>query len=276
MQDHYSTLGVNKNASADEIKSAFRKLAKQHHPDLGGDQAKFQQINEAYETLSDPQKRAAYDNPRPQHGFGFGGGQGPNWGTAFEDDFFSVFMNAAGMPHGRRQQRNGNIRLGVDITLDSILQDQKKTIRVNTGSGTEDVEVNIPRGIRSGAVISYKGMGQRVYSNQPAGDLLVEIRVRNDPKFQRRDDDLVSNVEISAIDAMIGTEIDFETITKKIVRVSIPPGTQPNTTMRLANNGLPRMNSAGQGHQYLLINVKIPTNLTEEQREMLAKMRGTN
>ena len=273
MQDHYKTLGVDKTASADDIKSAFRRLAKQHHPDLGGDQAKFQQINEAYETLGDPQKRAEYDNPRAQHNFNFRQG---NWGDAFESDFFNIFMNAAGMPHGRRPQKNSNIRLSLDITLASVLQDQKKTIRVNTGNGTEDIEVNIPRGIRSGAVISYKGMGQRVHANQPSGDLLVEIRIKDDQKFQRRDDDLLSRVDINAIDAMIGTEIDFVTISGKTVKVRIPPGTQHGTTLRLINHGLPRMNGQNFGHQYLTVNIMIPTNLTQEHMEMLAKIRGTN
>lgn len=274
MQDHYSTLGINKNASADEIKSAFRRLAKQHHPDLGGDQAKFQQINEAYEILSDPQKRAEYDTP--QFNFRSRTGTGQNWSHSFEDDFFSIFMNAAGMPHGRRQPRNGNIRLALDVSLSSILQDQKKTIRVNTGSGTEDIEVSIPKGIRSGAVISYKGMGQRVHANQPAGDLLVEISIKDDPKFQRRDDDLISKIDINAIDAMTGIEVDFVTISGKTVKVSIPAGTQHGTNLRLVHHGLPRINAQGTGHQYLIINIMIPTNLTQEQREILRKMRETN
>ena len=275
MQDHYETLGVNKDAKADEIKSAFRKLAKEHHPDIpGGNAAKFQQIQEAYEVLSDVDKRAHYDHVKKNP---FTSAQGHDWSHVFrEDDFFSAFMHASGMPDGssRRPQRNANMRMSIEVSLRSIVVDQKKTVRVNTGSGNADVEVNIPKGIRSGAVISYKGMGQKVYTNQPPGDLLIEIVVKDDVSYQRRDDDLISSVTISAFDAILGCEIDFDTIWDKKVRIKVPQGTQHGSNFRLVNNGLPKMNSSGNGHQYVVVNVLITSNLTQDQLDEVAKIAG--
>lgn len=271
MQDHYSTLGVSKDAKADEIKSAYRKLAKEFHPDVpGGNAAKFQKIQEAYEVLGDANKRAQYDQPRSNP---FQSAQGHDWSHVFdEDDFFSVFMQAAG--GGRRQQRNSTIRTTIEIPLRSIITDQKKTLRVNTGSGSIDVEVNIPKGIRNGAVISYKGMGQKVYANQPAGDLLIEIVVKDDPAYQRRDDDLVSPVSISAFDAILGCEVEFDTIWGRTVRIKIPQGTQHGANFRLVSNGLPKINNNGNGHQYVVVNIFIPSNLTQDQLDGLAKIAG--
>lgn len=268
MQDHYSTLGVGKGAKADEIKSAYRKLAKEFHPDVpGGNAAKFQQVQEAYEVLSDANKRAQYDQPRSNP---FQSAQGRDWSHVFsDDDFFSVFMQG-----GRRQQQNSNVRTSIEVPLRSIINDQKKTLRVNTGSGTNDIEVNIPKGIRSGAVISFKGMGQKVYANQPAGDLLLEIVIKEDPAYQRRDDDLISTLSISAFDAILGCDVDFDTIWGRTVRIKIPQGTQHGSNFRLVNNGLPKINSNSIGHQYVVIHIFIPSNLTQDQLDRLAQIAG--
>jgi len=260
MQDHYATLGVPKTATQDEIKAAYRKLAKQHHPDLGGDAEKLKAINEAYSVLGDPAKRSEYDRPQPRFNHGF---NDPFSQQGFNEDFFSIFMNAAGMPG--RQQRNSNIRVRLEVPIESVITDQAKTIRINTGNDTTDVEVKIPKGIRNGAVISYKGMGQKMYANKPPGDLLVEIAVIDNPRYQRQDDDLYSNVTIDAFEAILGTEIDFTTISGKTIRANVPAGTQSGTKLRLRGHGLPKMSSNSQGDQFIIINVLIPTNLSRDQ-----------
>ena len=260
MKDHYSTLGVSKNATQDEIKAAYRKLAKQHHPDLGGDADKFKSINEAYDVLGDTAKRAEYDKPQSRFEQHF---NDPFTNGTFGDDFFSIFMNAAGMPG--RQPHNNNLRMVIDVTLESIMLDQTHTVRVNNGNGTTDVEVKIPKGIRNGAVINYKGMGQRIHANRPPGDLLVEIRIKEHPSFRRQDDDLYSNVTVDAFSAILGTEIDFTTLSNKTIRFTIPPGTQSNSTFRLRGHGLCKMSKQGNGDQFIVVNVLIPTNLTKKQ-----------
>ena len=269
MKDHYSTLGVAKNATQDEIKSAYRKLAKQHHPDLGGDADKFKAINEAYDVLGDPNKRSEYDRPQARFEQHF---QDPFAQNPFGDDFFSIFMNAAGMPG--RQPRNNNIRINLEVTLESVLAEQTKTVRINTGNDSSDVAVTIPKGIRNGAVISYKGLGQKTLANRPPGDLLVEVRVKDHPRFARLEDDLQSNVTITAFDAILGKELDFTTIAGKTVRINIPPGTQSGTKLRLKGHGMPKMNVASYGDQFLVINVLIPNNLTTEQLDHVRAAAG--
>lgn len=266
MQDHYTTLGLSKSASQDEIKSAFRRLAKQHHPDIGGDPNKFKAINEAYTVLSDPAKRAEYDNPRSQFHF-----SSRSWdhGSAFDmDEFFSVFTGAAGFPGRRQPQRNANYRTTMTIPLESILEDQTKVIIVNN----QEIEVKIPKGIRSGAVISYKGLGKNDIKGMPPGDLLIEILVQDSDKYKREGDDLHSTITIDSFDAMLGTQIDFKTIRGKSVRISIPRGMQHGTVMRLHGEGLPSQSK--YGNQYIKIAVLTPTNLTQEQLDLLAQIKS--
>lgn len=270
MKDHYSTLGVAKTATQDEIKSAYRKLAKQYHPDLGGDADKFKSINEAYDVLGDPAKRADYDRPQPQFKFN---NQGGAWDMNGLDinDFFSVFTGASGFPGGKRQRNNANLRARLVITLDSILEPQKKIIQV--GDDSKEIEVNIPRGVRNGAVISYKGLGQKANPNLPAGDLLIEIAIQEHRDYTRDGDDLHSNISIDAIDAMLGCAKDFRTIKGKTVRVNIPQGVQHGQIMRLQGEGIPNNQGNKVGNQYLHIQILIPTNLTAGHLAMLSQIK---
>jgi DnaJ-class molecular chaperone len=270
MKDFYSTLGVSKSASQDEIKSAYRKLAKQHHPDLGGDADKFKSINEAYDVLGDPNKRAEYDRPQPQFNFN---NQGNAWDMNGLDmnDFFSIFAGAGFPPGNRRPKANANLRARMNISLESILEPQKKIIQV--GDDKREIEVNIPRGVRNGAVISYKGLGQKANPNLPAGDLLIEIAIQEHKEYLRDGDDLHSSITVDAIDAMLGCTVDFRTIRGRTVRVNIPRGVQHGQTLRLHGEGIPNNQGNKTGNQYLQISVLVPNNLTASQLELLAQLK---
>lgn len=277
MRDPYQTLGVERTASADDIKSAYRKLAKKHHPDLGGDPEKFKELNEAHDILSNPDKRAQFDQvgQNPFHGFNQ---QSTHRHYHFDDffnnqDFMDIFAQAAGFPGGRRRPRNSNIRIRMTLPLESILQEQSKTVEVNTGSGNKQIEIKIPAGIHDGAVITYRGMGQSTFSDQPPGDLMVEITVAAHERFARSNEDLHSNVTIDCFQAVLGTAIDFTTIRNKHIKVTIPPGCQNGTVLRLNGEGMPSINRGKYiGNQYLNINVKVPTNLTSEQLDLIKQI----
>jgi curved DNA-binding protein len=275
MRDPYQILGVNKDASQEEIKAAYRKLAKKYHPDLGGDPEKFKEINEANDILSDPNKKAQFD---------FGGfNPGANAyraGTHFHfddifnnEDFMNIFAQAAGFPGSRRKPKNSNIRIRLSVTLDSILNEQTKNIDINIGSGNKQVEIKIPAGIHDGAIITYRGMGQNTYADQPAGDLMVEVTVLQNERFTRMNEDLHSNITIDCFKSTLGTSIEFLTIRGKRVKVNIPAGSQNGTVLRLPGEGLPSMNrNKFVGSQYLRINVSVPTNLTNEQLDLVKQI----
>lgn len=275
MRDPYQILGVDKSASQEEIKAAYRKLAKKFHPDLGGDPEKFKEINEANDVLSDPNKKAQYDvggfNP---------GANTYRAGTHFHfndifnnEDFMNIFAQAAGFPGGKRKPKNSNIRIRLSVTLDSILNEQTKNIDINIGSGNKQVEIKIPAGIHDGAIITYRGMGQNTYTDQPAGDLMVEITVLQNERFTRMNEDLHSNITIDCFKSTLGTSIEFLTIRGKRIKVNIPAGSQNGTVLRLPGEGLPSMNrNKFIGSQYLKINVSIPTNLTNEQLDLVKQI----
>jgi curved DNA-binding protein len=279
MRDPYQTLGVERTATADEIKLAYRKLAKQHHPDLGGDAEKFKEINEANDILSDIDKKSQFD-----HG-GFHqhyspGAQAYRSGTHFHfedifsnEDFMNIFTQAAGFPGGKRRLKNSNIRIRMSITLESILQEQVKTIDINSSTNSKQVEIKIPAGIHDGAVITYRGMGQNTYTDQPPGDLMVEVTIVPHERFNRMNEDLHSNITIDCFKATLGTSIEFVTIRNKRVKVNISAGSQSGTILRLPGEGLPSMNrNKYVGSQYLKINISIPTNLTNEQIDLVKQL----
>lgn len=273
MADYYSTLGINKNAGPDEIKRAYRKLASQHHPDKGGDTKKFQEIEEAYRTLSDPEKRAQYDNPQPQFSGGFGGGMPPGF-----EDIFAAF-GGGGHPFGdifgRRQQppRNKTLNIQTRISLEEAFHGKELIASVTLPSGREQlIEVKIPAGIYDGTTLRLAGMGDDTFAQMPRGDIQLTIGIHQHMTFQRQGDDLIRNIEISCIDAMVGKSIYVDTIDGKTLEVKVNAGTQPGTIISAQGYGMPNINdSRFKGRMLLNVKMTVPT-LNDEQKEALKKL----
>jgi curved DNA-binding protein len=280
MANAYETLGVPKGASEEEIKRAYRRLASAHHPDKGGDTGKFQEIQSAYETLSDPQKRAQHDNPSPfQHH------QGPN-GSHFEfhfgggpEDLFAQFFNQ-GFPGGhpfqqRQPRRNKDLRVQLQVTLASTLEQQRKTISVQTTKGDRyNVDVDIPRGVGDGTTIKYSQMGDNMFDTLTRGDLYVIITLQPDNRFELHGINVVTKIEIDSIDAMLGCDKIITGIDNKEYNIKIPQGCQQDTKFGLQGQGLYQMNTNHRGDLIAVIGIKTP-NLTEQQLNILRNIRST-
>lgn len=257
MTDHYATLGVARTASQDEIKRAFRRLASQHHPDKGGDTARFQTIQAAYDVLGDEVKRAAYDNPQPQFG-GFGQGQAFN----IHDIFGQMFGQAN--PFGQQGQRRGHVRMSLWINLQDVATGGTRTVTIGTQAGAQAVEINIPRGINDGDNVQYEGLG-------PGGtDLVVQFRVQNDANWERQGLNLIANRRISVFDLILGCNITVRDILGAELSLSVPAGTQPGTLLRLRGRGLPDRRGA-QGDAFVRVSTELPTNIAPEIREAIQK-----
>ena len=260
MTDYYQTLGVDRNAAPDAIKKAYRKLASQHHPDKGGDKAKFQEIQSAYDTLSDPQKRALHDNPRPQFNNMNMGGQGFDFQTIF--DVFGARFQHPG--HQRMQQQ---ARMSLWITLPDVAVAGKKTISVGTQQGTMTVEIEIPVGINDGDTVQYSGIG-------PNGmDLLITFRIHPSPQWERHGFNLITEHVINIWDLIVGAEIQLRDILGNTLSLTVPPGTQPGTTFRLRGRGL-----AQRGGEFgdLLVRVQatIPKDIPKNIIDAIQQSRG--
>lgn len=248
MTDYYAALGVAKTASQDEIKKAFRKLASQHHPDKGGDTAKFQEIQAAYDTLGDEAKRAAYDNPAPQFG-GFGGGPQFNM-----NDIFSQMFGGAS-PFGHQQRRN-HVRMSLWVQLADAARGGSKTVAVGTSQGSTTIEIEIPKGIDDGDNVQYNGVA-------PGGmDLIVQFRVHPDSRFQRQGPNLYTDRKVSVWTLILGGEVEVETVLGATLALTIPPRTQPGTTMRIRSQGM--QTRAGTGDLLVKLHAEIPASISPE------------
>jgi DnaJ-class molecular chaperone len=274
MTDHYSTLGVNSSASPDEIKKAYRKLASQHHPDKGGDTKRFQEIQTAYDTLSDPQKKQMYD--LEQQGGGPGGFRFTVNGQPFGgvppgmEDFFNQFNFNV-----RRQKNNRDIRIQLPIPLTETLQEHKKNISISTSTGRESVSIDIPRGTHNGMVMRYTGLGDNMFNDVPRGDLYVEFAVFADRPFIINDLDLVTNYQIDSFDAMLGLDITVEGLDGKQFTLAVPAGVQSGTKMRIRDQGLYQIHSSHRGNLMVAIQIKTPTNLSENQIQLIKQAKNT-
>lgn len=256
--DHYSTLGVAKNATPDEIKKAYRKLASQHHPDKGGDKAKFQDIQAAYDTLSNPDKRQQYDNPMPQ-GFHQQGGMPPG----FEHIFGQMFGGGGGNPFGdifgqRRQQPQQQVfRTTINISLEQAFHGGEQILKLQTPTNVHAVTIQIPKGIQNGNQM-------KVDKVLDGASLIVDFRVEPHLKYDRQGNDLICNHSISVLDLIIGTSFEFTTLSGKTLEVTVKPRTQPYIQLKLAGQGMPIYNTNGYGDQIILLKPFIPDTIDEQ------------
>jgi curved DNA-binding protein len=275
--DHYSTLGIDKNATQDEIKKAFRSLASKHHPDKGGDTAKFQEIQTAYATLSDPDKRAEYDNPNPFGTRADGGWQQAGVPPGFED-IFRQFGGMGGSPfgdifgRGRPQvHKNRTLNMQTSITLEDAFHGKELIANIGLPNGKEQVvEVKIPAGVQDGITLRLAQMGDDSIPNIPRGDIHLTINVMPHHKFQRQGDDLISQLDISCIDAILGKTLFIDTLDNKTLELVIRPGTQHGQLLAAAGYGMPKMSdNRFKGRMLISVNVTIPTDLTDAQKQIL-------
>jgi curved DNA-binding protein len=275
--DYYSTLGLKRGASDADIKKAYRSMAMKHHPDRGGDEKKFKEISQAYDFLSDPEKRRMIDagmDPNQQGG-GFRQQGSPfefHFGTGNMDDLFGNF----GFGFGQRpMRRNKTLSINVEITLEDVLAGKDINAEIGIPGGRQKViNIQIPPGIEHGQQIRYEGMGDNSIPDVRAGDLIVNVLIRHHATFKREGTSLVIEKQVSVWDALLGTSINIETLDQKTLSINIPAGTQPDTVMSCRGEGLPHMRTRQRGNLLIKIKVVVPKELTISQKQMIEQIRN--
>ena len=274
MKNYYDILGVSEDASSDQIKKAFKEIAKKEHPDRGGDEARFKEANEAYDTLKNSQKRHDYDTMR-KFGNTQGGGQHPFFNEDIFGDFFSSF-GGGDMDFGgrfnftqgpgrartfRSQQRgNRNVQVRMALSIKEAMMNNEKTINYKLPSGRDEyATVKIPAGVQHGVTFKFQGMGDDSIRNMPRGDLMVVMSVLDSDGYTRKGNDLYTDKTIDCFQAIRGHEFNLKTLEDKIIKVKVPSGTQPNTVLQVKGQGMPVHKTIGiRGNLYVKIHVLIP------------------
>lgn len=285
-QDFYKTLGVEKNATQSEIKKAFRKLAQQHHPDKGGDEAKFKEINEAYQTLSDEKKRAQYDQfGSAGPGAGFGGFGGFNQGNVHVDfdgidleDILSQFgMGGFGFG-GRRQRKGANIQLHVQLTFKEAILGTEKEVTLPTfgkdgkQNGTQKYKLDIPAGIESGQKMKLRGYG-KPFEGGEAGDAILQFVVEQHKTLRREGQHLITELEVKLTDAILGAKYEVETLEGK-VGLTIPAGIQHGQLLRMKGKGVPAGGFVGTGDLVIVPKIVIPKKLSKKAKKAIKELQN--
>jgi curved DNA-binding protein len=299
--DYYKTLGVAKNASAEDIKKAYRKLARKLHPDVNPNDKeahkKFQQINEANEVLSDPEKRKKYDQygenwkhadqyeqarqQQQQAGGGFGGFGGGGFGDfgggeytysgGEEGGFSDFFESLFGGARGRRSQakyRGQDYNAELQLSLSDAYTTHKQTLTING----KNVRITIPAGVENGQQIKLKGYGSPGANGGPNGDLFITFAIKNNTAFRREGNDLYKNEDVDLYTALLGGEKTIDTLSGKI-KLKVNPETQNGTKIRLKGKGFPVYKKEGQfGDLYITWEVKLPTHLTQKQKDLFTEL----
>ena len=304
--DYYKVLGINRTATQDDIRKAYRRLAKRYHPDTNAQdpraQERFQEINEANAVLSDPEKRKKYDeygehwahaeeyeaqrrqyeqqygHQSGHHDFGGGGFGGFNFGgfgdftrsegnTGGFSDFFEQLFGGA-----RRRtypQRGQDLEAELHLTLRDVTTTHKQVITV----GEKSIRVTIPAGVADGERLKLRGYGGEAPQGGQRGDLYITFRIAPDPTFERQGDDLLTHLTISLTTAVLGGEATVTTLTGEQLRMKVSAGTQPESKLRLRGKGMPRYKKESErGDLIVTFHVHIPTTLTEEQRELFMRL----
>ena len=303
-KDYYKILGVEKTATADQIKKAYRKLARQHHPDVNPNdptaERKFQEVNEANEVLSDEDKRRKYDQLGADYqryqqagagrggqgggfdwsqyaqgqGGGFGGGGGGNdpfGGADFSDFFSSIFGGMGGggqRPGGQRPGAGQDYQAELELTLEDAFRGGPRTLTVNGKS----LRLNIKPGVEDGQTIRLRDQGGPGRNGGPSGSLYITLRLLPDPRYTRTGDDLTMDVPVSIYKALLGGEQVVETLSGP-VKIKIKPDTANGTRLRLRGKGFPRYKHPEQvGDLYLRLNLALPQNLTDQEKELFQQL----
>ena len=305
--NYYDILGVKRDASQDDIKKAFRKLAQKYHPDAGGDPEKFKEVSEAYTTLSDEKKRKEYDQMLLFGGIpgaDFGGSGGRNRGYSYTttggnvdlNDIFDSIRNgegafggfdlssifggaAAGAGARSRTSRGSDLTLSVDVTADEAFRgaSRKVSYRIPSTGEEQSLTVKIPAGAVNGGKLRYKGRGEYGVGGGARGDLVVTTRVAEHPLFKRDGADVRMEVPISIFEAALGATIDVPTPDGKKVRLKVPAGTQDGKTFRFKDMGAPNVKRKGAtGSLYATVRVKVPTRLSAKEKEALASIKDAD
>lgn len=308
--DYYGVLGVNKTASQDEIKKAFKKLARKYHPDLNPNdpsaKQKFQEINEANEVLSDPEKRKKYDaygeNWKHADEFeaqkqryqqqgggntgGFGGMGGGYWSSAdggfsgnfngdegeFSDFFESLFGSRRGSSRrGSARFKGQDFNAELHISLRDAAVTHKQVLEVNG----KKIRITVPAGISDGQTIKLNGQGGQGINGGPAGDLYITFVIADDPVFKREGNNLYMSASLDLYTAVLGGEIMVDTLNGK-VKLKVKPETQNGTKVRLKGKGFPVYKKDGQsGDLFVTFEIRIPTNLTRKQKELFQELQNS-
>lgn len=305
--DYYEVLGVPRTASQKDIKSAFRKLARQHHPDVNPNDPqaseRFKAINEAHEVLGDPEKRKKYDQFGPDwrqyeawqeagrpEGAPFGRPGGVEYRTTSPEDLGDLFGSESpfsdffhdlfgqGRRDGGRNFDMGplpgqDVEAETSITLEEAYRGTTRTVELQTPQGSRRVEVRIPAGVRDGARVRVAGQGIAARDGGQAGDLFIQVRVLSHPVFRREGDDLHAQVPVPLDVALLGGEVMIGTLAGTTVSLRVPPETQNGSRLRLRGLGMPRVGQEGRGDLYAEVDVRLPFPLTPEVRELAEKLR---
>jgi curved DNA-binding protein len=285
--DYYKILELDKSATTDQVKKAYRKLARKYHPDLNPDNKEankmFQQINEAHEVLSDPEKRKKYDQygkdwqhaeqfeqQRSRQQYSGGGGQRFE-GDFGDSDFSSFFESMFGQQEGHSRNRRfkgQDYHAELQLSLEDVAQTHPRTLNVNG----KNVRITIPGGVENGQKIKLKGYGAPGVNGGQAGDLIITFSISDHPRFKRSGNDLHTTADLDLYTAVLGGEKTIDTLDGKI-KLKIAPETQNGTKTRIRGKGLPVYKSEGQtGDLYVMFNIIIPTNLTDKERELFTQL----
>tara|TARA_B100001113_G_C21083200_1_gene610869 strand:+ start:762 stop:1628 length:867 start_codon:yes stop_codon:yes gene_type:complete len=286
MNDPYRILGINKSSSPQDIKQAFKKLAKEHHPDRpGGDEAKFKQINEAYETLKDPKKKRIYDHggmdpnqPNFHRGgdgsFRFSFGQGEDFDDVIRDFFEDGPMRGSGNPFSRmhrRPLRNKDIKITLGITLEDLYFRNEKELQITAPSGTtRNVKVSIPVNADNNTTIRFKGLGDNSHQELQPGNLLVTIKVQQHIRWIRIGFDLHLDFKVNIFKLITGANIELDHISKSKLHIKIPELSQPDQIIRLKGKGMPKADG-NFGDLYVKLKPYTPSEVNNKVIETLKK-----
>ena len=295
--DYYNILGVSKDASQDDIKKAYKKLARKYHPDLNPNdptaQRKFQEINEANEVLSDPEKRKKYDQygenwkhadefnaQQQQYGTNFGqnfsndGTPYTSWSTSGDTEGFSDFFESLFGSRGKRKRSYGYRGQDYTAELHLTLQDAYETHKQILTVNGKKLRITVPAGVANGQTIKLAGQGGEGMNGGPAGDLHITFVIEDDARFHREGDDLYVTAPLDLYTAILGGETIIETMSGK-VKLKVAPGTQNNTKVRLKGKGFPVYKQEGSfGDLIVTYSIDIPTHLSEEQKELFRKIQS--